>query len=83
MPTEEESRERGDNLANRRDDKFTDQRGRELQRRRAAQRREDLLALPTTREEGGGSHIGALVTPCSRIRMSDKTKDERKAASPR
>lgn len=83
MPTEEEeSRGRGDNLANRRDDKFTDQREekrekRGLQRRRAAQR-EELLALPNTRKPdrccGGLRH-------CSR--MSDKTKDERRAASPR
>ena len=48
---------RGDNLANRRDDKFTDQRDRERGLQRRGAQREELLALPTMYKEG--SQIGA------------------------
>ena len=72
MPTEGP-----DNLANRRDDKFTDQRG-ERERERASKEergREELLALPTA---GGRSHVcAALVTTLTR----HETRDEKEAAA--
>ena len=59
MPTEGP-----DNLANRRDDKFTDQRGESERASKEERGREELLALPTA---GGRSHVcAALVTTLTR-----------------
>ena len=71
MPTEGP-----DNLANRRDDKFTDQRRRERASKGERGGREELLALPTAGEEGG-SRVCAMPVSRDVSHNTDKTRDKR------